>query len=179
MKKNVENSQVTRNYFLRIIALTVMLSFFILPVKMNAQGAKANFSGSWTFNETKSIVGEGRGFRSATKMTVTQTGNNLNVDRVRTNQNGETTTTTEKYTLDGKECVNTSPRGTSKSVVTLSKDGKALNFATSRTFERNGQTTEMKSTEVWTLTDAKTLSILSTFVTQDGERKTTLVYDKN
>ena len=178
MKKNVKNLQVTRSYSMRFITLSIMISLFILPVKMNAQGAKANFSGSWALNESKSNLGEGRGFRSASQMKVTQDGNNLSVDRVRTNQNGEATTTTEKYTLDGKESVNTSTRGTSKTVVKWSADGKALNFAVSRTFERNGETTEMKSTEVWTLTDAKTLSVLSTFTMPDGERKTTLVYDK-
>src|SRR5450759_1514459 len=178
MKKNVENLQITRNYFMQLIALTVMIALFILPVKMNAQGANANFSGSWAFNESKSNLGEGRGFRIATQMTVTQDWNNLIVDRLRTNHNCEATTTTEKYTLDGKESVNTSGRGPSKTVVTWSADGNALNFAITRTFNRNGETTEMKSTEVWNLTDAKTLSVLSTFTMQDDERKTTLVYDK-
>ena len=178
MKRNVEDLQVSRNYFMKLIALAVMAAFFILPAKMNAQGAKANFSGSWAFNESKSNLGEGRGFRSASQMTITQDGNNLTNARVRTNQDGETTTTTDKFTLDGKECVNTSGRGPSKSIVTWSPDGKALNFATTRTFERDGETMEMKSTEVWTLTDAKTLSVLSTFLMQGEERKTTLVYDK-
>jgi hypothetical protein len=36
----------------------------------------------------------------------------------------------------------------------------------------------MKSTEVWSLTDPKTLSLLSTMTMQDQEMKTTLVYDK-
>ena len=178
MKKNVESLQITRSYFMRLIALTVMFSLFILPIKMNAQGAKANFSGSWAFNESKSNLGEGRGFRSAGQMTVTQDGNNLTVARVRTNQNGESTTTTDKYTLDGKESVNTAGMGPSKSIVKWSADGKALNFAVTRTFDRNGETTTIKSTEVWTLTDAKTLSVQSTSVFQDTERKTTIVYDK-
>jgi hypothetical protein len=36
----------------------------------------------------------------------------------------------------------------------------------------------MKSTEVWSLTNAKTLSIASTRQGQNGEVKTTMVYDK-
>jgi hypothetical protein len=111
-------------------------------------------------------------------MTVTQEGNNLTVARVRTNQNGEATTTTEKFTLDGKESVNDSGRGPSKALVTWSADGKTLNFAITRTFDMNGETTTIKSTELWTLTDAKTLSLLSTVNFQDQEMKTTLVYDK-
>lgn len=178
MKNKVENVQIARSYFMRIVAITITAALFILPVKMNGQGAKANFSGGWAFNESKSNLGEGGNFRRATQMTVTQAGNNLQVDRVRTNQNGEATTTTEKFTLDGKESVNDSGRGPSKAVVTWSADGKVLNFAITRTFDRNGETTTMKSTEVWTLTDAKTLSVLSTFTMQDTENKATLVYDK-
>lgn len=178
MKKNVENLQVTGRFFMKLVALTLTVSLFILPVKLNAQGAKPNFSGSWAFNESKSNMGEGRGFRSATQMTITQDVNTLTNARVRTNQDGESTTTTEKYTLDGKECVNTSGRGPSKTIVTWSADGKTLNFATTRTFERDGETTEIKSTEVWTLTDAKTLSIQSATKMQDTERKASLVYDK-
>ena len=178
MEKKLTNLHVTRNLIMRMAAYTVMVIFFILPVKSNAQGAKANFSGSWTLNESKSNLGEGRGFRSASQITVTQAGNNLTADRVRTNRDGENQTTTEKYTLDGKESVNTSGNRPSKALVTWSADGKALNFAITRSFERNGQTTEIKSTEVWTLSDPKTLSVVSTSSFQGNERKTTSVYDK-
>lgn len=177
MKKHVENLQASRS-FIRMMALVLIVSLFIIPVKMNAQGAKANFAGTWAFNETKSNLGEGGNFRRATQITVTQDGNNLTAARVRTNQDGQATTTDEKFTLDGKESVNDSGRGPSKAIVTWSADGKTLNFAITRTFDRNGETTTMKSTEVWTLTDPKTLSILSTFTMQDNEMKTTLVYDK-
>ena len=178
MKKNVENFQVMRNHFMQLISLVVMVALFLLPVKMNAQGAKSNFSGSWAFNESKSNLGDGPGFRSVTQMTVTQDGNNLTVARVRTNRDGEAVSTTDKYTLDGKESVNTAGMGPSKAIVKWSADGKSLDFAITRTFERNGETMEFKSTEVWTLTDAKTLSVLATSVFQDNERKTTSVYDK-
>jgi hypothetical protein len=178
MKKNAENLQVPRNHFIRLVALSTMLALFILPAKINAQTTKTNFAGTWAFNESKSILGEGGNFRRASQLTVIQDGNTLSVARVRTNQNGETTTTTEKFTLDGKECVNDNGRGPSKAVVTWSADGKALNFAITRTFDRNGETTTVKSTEIWTLKDAVTLSILSTFTMQDQEIKTTLVYDK-
>jgi hypothetical protein len=167
-----------KNIFIRAIALSVTLALFLLPLSMNGQGSKTNFTGTWAFNQTKSNVGEGQGPRGASKLTITQNGNDLTVARERTNQNGELTTTNDKYTLDGKECVNTSGRGPSKSIVTWSADGKSLNFAVTRTFERDGQTTEMKSSEVWTLTDANTLSLLNTMNFQGEERKTTYVYDK-
>jgi hypothetical protein len=178
MKKNVENLQASHRSTMQVMALMLVVSLLILPVKMNAQGAKPDFAGTWAFNEAKSNLGEGGNFRRATQITVTQDGNNLTAARVRTGQDGQTTTTTEKFTLDGKESVNDTGRGPSKAIVSWSPDGKALNFAITRTFDRNGETTTIKSTEVWTLTDAKTLTILSTSTFQDNEMKATLVYDK-
>jgi hypothetical protein len=174
---NLKSYKMKKNIFIRTIALSVTLSLFLLPLTMNGQGSKTNFSGTWAFSEAKSNLGDA-GFRGASKLTITQDGNDLSVARDRTNQNGELVTTTDKYTLDGKECVNTSGRGPSKSIVTWSADGKSLNFAVTRTFERDGQTTEVKSSEVWSLTDASTLSLQSTMNFQGEERKTTYVYDK-
>jgi hypothetical protein len=107
-----------------------------------------------------------------------QEANLLTVERTRTNQSGESVKTTSNYTLDGKESINTTGRGESKSVATWSADGKSLTIVTTRTFERDGQTTEMKSSEVWSLPDAKILSIVTTMNTPNGERKTTMVYDR-
>jgi len=178
MKKHVENLLISHSGILRIAAITLMISLFILPGKLNAQGAKPNFAGTWAFNESKSNLGDGGNFRTASQITVTQDGTTLTAARVRTNQDGEAMTTTEKFTLDGKESVNETGRGPSKTIVTWAADGKTLNFAITRTFDMNGESMTMKSSEAWSLTDAKTLSILSITNFQDTERKTTLVYDK-
>jgi len=163
MKKNVSN-------FMKLLSLTMMLAL-IVPVVTNAQAGKANFAGSWTLNEAKSTMPEGGGgMRGGGSFVVTQEANLLT--RTTTGQDGTQRVT--KYTLDGKESVNTSARGDSKSIAKWSADGKTLNIATTRTTD-NG---ERKSTEAWSLTDAKTLSIASTFTTQDGESKMTIVYDK-
>jgi Tol biopolymer transport system component len=109
---------------------------------------------------------------------VTQEANLLTVVRTRTGQDGQPTTTTMKYTLDGKESINTSSRGDSKSTAKWSADGKILTIATSRTMDMNGETRTMNSAEAWTLTDAKTITIVSTRQGQDGEVKSTLIYNK-
>jgi Tol biopolymer transport system component len=83
-----------------------------------------------------------------------------------------------KYTLDGKESVNTSPRGEAKSVAKWSADGKSLTIETTRTMDMNGESRTMKSSEVWSLTDAKTLAISTTRQGPDGELKSNMVYDK-
>jgi hypothetical protein len=178
MKRNYCEISVILSPFLSSLSLIILFSLVFLPLELNAQSANTNFSGSWTFNQTNSKLEEGRNFRAASQMTIVQDGNNLSVDRVRTNQNGETNTSTEKYTLDGKESLNASQRGPSKAIVSWANDKKALNFAITRTIERDGQTSERKSTEVWTLNDAKTLAIESISSTPNGERKATLVYDK-
>jgi Tol biopolymer transport system component len=178
MKKNVENRTINSSKVLRLISLTIML-VLIAPVFTNAQAGKTNFSGDWTFNTEKSTVPQGGGMRmGGGNFVATQEANLLTVVRTRTGQDGQPMTTTMKYTLDGKESINTSPRGDSKSVVTWSADGKTLTIVTSRTMDMNGQSTTMKSTEVWTLTDAKTLSVASTRQSPNGEVKALNVYDK-
>jgi len=169
---------------LKLISLTVIL-LFIVPAMVNAQG-KTDFSGSWVMNAEKSNLGApagapggggGGGFGGrggGGNFVAKQDAATLSVDRTRT-RNGEETTTTTKYTLDGKESVNTTGMGESKSTAKWSADGKSLSITTSRSFNGN----DMTSTEVWTLTDPKTISITSTRPGQDGaEMKTTIVYDK-
>jgi hypothetical protein len=173
MKKNVKNFQVTRRYFMGLLALALTASFFILPIKMNAQGAKANFAGTWALNEEKSTIPQGGGGgqrMGGRNFTVTQEANLLT--QTRTSQDGTSRVT--KYTLDGKESVNTFGEFESKSTAKWSADGKSLTIITKSNFNGNERT----STAVWSLIDAKTLSIVSTRQGQDGEVKATMVYDK-
>jgi hypothetical protein len=158
----------------------VLILLFICPVLSVAQSAKTDFSGEWTFNTEKSTQPQGSGgpMRMGGNIAVTQDANSLTVVRTRTGQDGQPTTTTMKYTLDGKESINTSSRGESKSVASWSADGKTINIETTRTMDMNGESRTMKSEEVWKLTDPKTLTVTSTRQGQDGEVKTDLVYDK-
>jgi hypothetical protein len=177
-----------KNVIMQILSFTVLFAFLCMPLALNAQGSKANFAGKWAFNATKSDMGQppqgqaqgqGGGMRmGGGDFTATQEANLLTVESTRTGQDGQAVTTTSKYTLDGKVSVNTTARGESKSTATWSADGKSLTIVTTRTFERDGQTTEMKTTEVWSLTNPTTLSRTSTMNTPNGERKTTMVFDK-
>lgn len=175
MKKNSFN-------FMRLLALTVILAL-VVPVMASAQG-KVNFAGSWALNAAKSTQppagGQGGGMRMmGGDRVVTQEANLLTSATTRNGQDGTPMTTTLKYTLDGKESINTNPRGDSKSVATWSADGKSLTIKTSRTMDMNGQSMTMVTEEVWTLSDAKTLTVTSTRNGQDGTPvKTTMVYDK-
>ncbi len=187
MKKNVKNLQIYSLNLMRLISLTIVLAL-IEPQMTNAQAGKTNFSGTWALNTEKSNFGQaqGQGPGGGQRMgmigggnfTAKQEANLLTVERTRTGRDGETINTTMKYTLDGKESVNESFGGESKSVATWSADGKTLTIVTTRTFDMGGETREMKTTEEWILTDAKTLSIIRTSTTPGGDRKMTMVYDK-
>lgn len=175
MKRNIKKFQV-------LTALSLVL-LLIAPVVINAQAGKTNFAGDWTMNADKSTLPQGGqgggGMRmGAGNLVATQDANMLTVTRTRTGQDGQPSTSVMKYTLDGKESVNTSPRGDSKSVATWSSDGKTLTIETSRTMDMNGESRTMKSTEVWKLTDAKTLTISSTRQGPNGEVKSNIVYEK-
>ncbi len=167
--------------FMMLLSLTLVVAL-ISPMQINAQAGKANFAGSWVMNASKSTQPQGGGGggqrMGGGDFVATQDANLLTVVRTRTGQDGQATTTTMKYTLDGKESVNTSPRGDAKSTAKWSADGKSLSIATSRTMDMNGESRTMTSSEVWTLTDPKTLTVVTTRQGQNGEVKTTMVYDK-
>ena len=174
-----------KNVTLQLLTLTIILAFVMMPFTTNAQGSKTNFAGNWAFNAEKSQMGQSQGGGGGMRggfgggnMVVKQEANLLTVDQTRTGQDGQSMTTTSKYTLDGKESVNSTGRGESKSTAKWSADGKSLTIVTTRTFDRNGETMEMKTSEVWSLTSPTALSVTSTMNTPNGERTTTRVYDR-
>ncbi len=164
MKKNVSR-------LMQLFSFTIILAL-IAPVMLHAQAGKVNFAGTWAMNEQKSTLPQGGGGsqRMGGNITVTQDANLLT--QTRTSQDGTTRVT--KYTLDGKESVNTFGSGESKSTAKWSADGKTLTVASKATYNGN----EITSTAAWSLIDAKTLSILTTWQGQNGEVKINMVYDK-
>jgi hypothetical protein len=118
-----------------------------------------------------------RGGFMASQLSIKQSNNQLVIERTMKNRQGEDVTTTETYTLDGKECVNESRMGEKTTVCKWSADGKTLSMESLQVFNRDGQSMEMKSVEVLSL-DGKSLIIESTVETPRGERKSKTVYDQ-
>ncbi|HLN20139.1 MAG TPA: hypothetical protein VK213_03565 [Bacteroidales bacterium] len=174
MKKNLNNQQ----QFLRLFFLLVVIAL-MMPAVAQAQSGKPNFAGTWAMNAEKSQMGQGgQGFgggrMNSGNMVVSQDANTLTVERTRPGRDGgNPVTTTLKYTLDGKESVNASQMGDSKSVATWSPDGKSLKIVTTRSFNGNAMT----STEEWSMNGAN-LSIKNTATTPNGDMTTVMVYDK-
>ena len=161
------------------ISLPFLFAFVSLSLLSGSLIAQPNFSGSWTFNESKSTLGEGP-MMSATSMTVSQQENLISVDLVQPSFEGGEIKRSEKYTLDGKESVNTGMMDSSiKTITTWSDDKKELKFAKTILFDMNGDTMEIKISEIWSMSeDGKTLTVKSTMSSQMGESTVTLAYDK-
>jgi hypothetical protein len=142
--------------------------------------AQTNFAGTWAFNDSKSNFGDSQFRFAATSMIVTQDANTLAVESTMPGRDGEEMKTSAKYTLDGKVSENPMFNTTRKSTVTWSADKSSLIISSTMTFDMNGETREMKSTETWKLSDGgKLLSIESVRPSPDGgEMKTTAAYDK-
>jgi hypothetical protein len=144
-----------------------------------AGGGKTDFSGTWSMNAEKSATGENAPRRIASKMTIAQKGDTLLIERVIRRNTGEETVTTEKLTMDGKECVSTVMDRPRTSTARWSEDGKILTIASKSVFERDGNKIEMNSTETWKLSqDGKSLNMDVASTSPRGDRKGTIIYDK-
>ncbi len=157
------------------------LSFALVALSLISAGlfAQTNFSGTWAFNQSKSVLGDGP-MMSPTTITVTQTTAIISTDVVQPSFDGSEMKMSNKYTLDGKESANTGMMNSSvKTIVTWSDDKKEMKFANTIVFDMNGEKMEMKSNEAWRLSDdGKTLTVKTAFSSQMGDSNFTLVYDK-
>jgi hypothetical protein len=159
------------------IKAILSLTFIFLSAGLIAQ---TNFAGTWGFNESKSDFG-GSQFRfAATTMVVSQDGNALSVESTMPGRDGGEMKTTAKYNLDGSISENPMFNTTRKSTVSWSEDKAAMKIASTMTFDMNGESRTMNSTETWKLSDGgKVLLIESVRPNRDGgELKTVVAYDK-
>lgn len=171
-------SFVKDSYPFQYLALLILCALFLLPATAFTAGKKVDFTGTWTLNESKSTIGEGR-FRLSTMIVAKQDGINLELERTRTGRDGQPVTQSEKLTLDGKEILSEGENRSTKTTAAWSEDGKSLIISSTMTMTREGQTTEIKSQETWQLSeDGKTLTIQYHSSSPRGERNDVLVYDK-
>ena len=180
-----------------VVALAVLA--FAVPMLFSQATGKVDFSGTYNLNREKSDFGQPpqgapgagggqppaggggggmRGRMTPSQLKVTQAGNDLTVDRIVKVEYQDDRVTTDKLTLDGKECeLPGFGNSVRKMTATWSADGTALTVISNSVFEREGNKFEMSTTEVWTLKEGA-LVIDTTSKTPRGERKTVLVYEK-
>lgn len=152
----------------------------VLCMTTSALFAQVDFSGTWAFNESKSNFGDSQFRFAATSMVITQDANVITVESTMPGRDGGEMKSSAKYSLDGKVSENPMFNTTRKSTLTWSPDKSSLVIASTMTFDINGETREMKSTDTWKLSEGgKVLLIESVRANRDGgEMKTTAAYDK-
>jgi hypothetical protein len=145
-------------------ALTLLLCVAVAQTK-------PNFSGEWKMNAAKSDFGQMPAPTSLV-LKIAHSDPELKVARTQVSERGEFTSESA-YTTDGKECVNKTRFGESKS--TLKWEGNALVIATKMDFQGN----EVTITEKWSLSDdGKTLTQNRHFSSSQGEGDAKTVLEK-
>lgn len=153
---------------------------FVFALLTTGLFGQANFAGTWAFNESKSNFGESQFRFAATTMVVALNGNVISVESTTPGRDGQEMKTTAKYNVDGTPTENPMFNSTRKSTVTWSADKNEMTIASTMTFDMNGESRTMNTSETWKLSEGgKVLLVESARRNRDGgEMKTVAAYDK-
>jgi hypothetical protein len=145
----------------------------VLCLSAIATAQTLNFSGNWKLNNTKSKLNQE--FTMAPgEIIIAQKGNDMSVER-HSNFQGQEYITNDKFTLDGKECINPGWMDLQKkSTLVWSDDKNSLKVTTKFAMNDGG---EMIITEVYKM-DSGNMIIESTASSSYGDMSETMVYDK-
>jgi len=149
-----------------LLSATLMIS-----VLVSAQGL--DFTGTWKLNTSKSKLGD-QFSMAPREIIITQKDNDLAVEKQSSFQDQEFTTT-DKFTLDGKECVNTGWQDSQKkSTVAWADDKQSLKITSKLNIGDGG---EMTIVEVLKK-DGPNMVIESSSSSSFGDMSETMVYEK-
>lgn len=151
-----------------------------LPVLPLVNKYPADFSGNWLFNEEKSELGNSGTGRVPYRMKARQDGEILFVKKYSIVEWGDDRISDEEINLEGEEMHSTFWRSPRVSVCSWNENSESLLINSSVTFSRGGNTTEMKSSEAWSLQkDGTELSIRQQSTGFRGNKiDVTLIYEK-
>jgi hypothetical protein len=149
---------------------------------------RANFSGEWKLNESKSqLVGQfplcifGGGDRMRSKiMKIAEQADLITVDVASSSSDGALVVRQEKLTFAGGVIEATfvgNPR--EKSTASWSENGLTMTVNSIRSLDKNGEQADFKVTEVWKLiNDGNSISIQVNSRAVSGENTMQLIYDR-
>lgn len=151
-------------------AMVLLIALFLTPAVM---AQTTDFSGTWKLNKGKSKLNE-QFSMAPQSLVMVQEAALLSVERHAEFQ-GEAFVTKDKFTLDGKECVNEGLQGTKKkSTAVWADDKKSLTIKTTIPMEGGG---DFSLKEVYSLTED--CLVLETTATSDwGTNTETFVFNK-
>jgi len=134
---------------------------------------QANFSGTWDLNKTKSTLNEDFSM-APIQLVITQTESSITVER-HSNFQGENITSTDKFTFDGKECINPGWMDSKKKSVVVLNDDKTILKITSKISMDGGD--DMTITETFQM-DSAMMKVVTTSSSSFGDMNETCLYDK-
>jgi hypothetical protein len=141
-----------------------------LTIGISAQ--MPDFAGKWKINTSKSKLNQEFSMAPA-EITIVQNANEISIER-HTDFQGQQMVTTEKYTLDGKECINPGfMEMQKKSTATWDEATKSLKIVSKIEMDGN----EIKQLEVLKL-DGGNLLYDSSSSSSFGDMSENIVYDK-
>ena len=151
--------------------LLLLPALFLISVVVSAQAP--DFTGTWKLNAEKSKLGDQFSF-GPKEIIIDHKGNDLNVEK-HSSMMDQDFTTKDKFTLDGKECINAGFQDSKKkSTCVWSDDKKSLKVVSVQSIGDGG---DMTHTEVFKI-DGSNLVIESTASSSYGELVETFVYNK-
>jgi hypothetical protein len=149
-----------------------LIIFTALMVSAAAFAQGLDFSGSWKLNSEKSKLNAEFSF-APKEVIITQAGNDLTVEKHSSFQDQDFVTT-DKLTLDGKECINSGFQDTQKkSTCAWSEDKSSLKIISKMSIGDG----DMTINEVYKM-DGSNMIIESSASSSYGDLNETMVYDK-
>jgi hypothetical protein len=148
------------------------LSFlFLLCLIALVSNAQTNFSGKWSLSTEKSKLNADFSMAPA-DMVITQNGNDLTIEK-HMNFQGQTMTTTDKLTLDGKESTNTGFMDAPKKSTANWSEDKSLKVLSKVSMDGN----DISTTEIYKM-DGNNLVLDSKSNSSFGDMSEVMVFDK-
>jgi mannan endo-1,4-beta-mannosidase len=139
----------------------------------------ADFSGEWALNEDKSTLGNAGAGNLPARLTISQDNAALKMQKTYIEEWQENRVTDEKLGLNGEEGKSTYLGFPRTSTAGMSANRDTLTISSKVLFNRGGQTSQLITTEVWSLQNhGKELAIVQTSDSPQGKRKIVLIYDK-
>ena len=151
---------------------TALLLVYVL-LAASAAGQAPDFSGNWKLNTAKSKLGD-QFSMAPYSIIIKQQGNDLSVEKHSTFQDQEFTTN-DKFTLDGKECINAGFMDSQKKSTAVWSDDKTTLKITSKMPMGDGG--EITIIEIYKM-DGSNMVIGSTASSSFGDMSETMVYDR-
>jgi hypothetical protein len=152
----------------KLFSLFLFLTLFSVSLM-----AQSNFSGTWKLDREKSTLNE-QFSMAPNQMILSQTDNELSSQRKSSFQ-GQDFDMSEKYTLDGKECINSGFMDTKKKSVATWNEDKSILKIISKIPMQDGN--EMTLTETYQLENSM-LKVIAQVSSSFGDGSETFVFDK-